>query len=81
MTGFESDRPEGYDEKRHKYPYIHPEDLKPSEKLAIDADAVEDFIEHFEHHNEHVKSHPRHHEAHDSDDAHDSDADQAPEPA
>ncbi|MGB3412765.1 MAG: hypothetical protein WBA45_16400 [Microthrixaceae bacterium] len=68
MTEFESDRPEGYDEKRHKYPYIRPEDLKPSERLAIDADAVEDFIEHFEHHSDHVKTHPRHHEAADDSD-------------
>lgn len=61
MAGFDSDRPEGFDEKKDKYPYIHPEALKHSEPLAVDADTVEDFIEHFDHHDEHVKTHPRHH--------------------
>ncbi len=75
MTGMKSDRPEENGEKGRKYPYIHPEDLKPSERLAIDADAIEDFIEHFEHHEEHVKSHPRHR------DEPEADADQASEPA
>ena len=60
MAGFESDRPEGYDEKKHRYPYIHPEALRHPEPLAIDADTVEDFIEHFDHHDRHVKTHPRH---------------------
>lgn len=42
---------------KDKYPYIHPEDLHGPERLAVDADDVEDFIEHFTHHEEHRKAH------------------------
>jgi len=44
---FETDRPAGYDESKDKYPFIHPEDLPPAEKLAIDAEDVEQFAEHY----------------------------------
>ena len=43
--------------KKDKYPYIHPEELRKSEHLAVDADDIEDFIEHFSHHDEHEKAH------------------------
>lgn len=42
---------------KDKYPYLHPEDLGRPERLAVDADDVEDFIEHFSHHEEHEKAH------------------------
>jgi len=44
---FEDDRPAGFDEKKDKYPFIHPEHLGKAEKLAIDAEDVEEFAEHY----------------------------------
>lgn len=48
MSTFDDDRPEGYDPKDdEKYPYVRHEDLKKGEKLAMDAEDVEEFVEHY----------------------------------
>lgn len=44
---FEDDRPAGYDEKTATYPYVHPEHLGKAEKLAVDAEDIEEFAEHY----------------------------------
>lgn len=44
---FEDDRPAGFDESKDKYPYIHPEHLGKAEKLAIDAEDLEEFADHY----------------------------------
>ena len=44
---FEADRPAGYDESTSGYPFIQPQDLPPAEKLAIDAEDLEEFAEHY----------------------------------
>lgn len=48
MGIFDNDRPEGYDESKDSGPAIHPEKLRPSEKLAITAKDIEEFIEHYD---------------------------------
>ena len=47
MSIFENDRPLGYDEEKDGEPRIHPEALGEPEKLAMDAEDVEQFVEHF----------------------------------
>lgn len=44
---FENDRPEGFKESDDTGPAIHPEKLPPREKLAIDAEDIEDFAAHY----------------------------------
>ena len=48
MGIFDNDRPEGYKESEDKGPAIHPEKLPPREKLAMDAEDIEEFIEHYD---------------------------------
>ena len=47
VNPFEDDRPAGYDEKKDKYPFVHPEHLGKAEKLVIDAEDLEEFAEHY----------------------------------
>ena len=47
MSIFENDRPLGYDEEKDEEPRIHPEPLGKPEKLAMDAEDLEEFVEHY----------------------------------
>jgi hypothetical protein len=47
VNPFEDDRPAGFDEKKDKYPFIHPEHLGTAEKLAIDAEDLQEFADHY----------------------------------
>lgn len=47
MSIFENDRPLGYDDEKDAEPRIHPERLADAEKLAIDAEDIEQFVEHY----------------------------------
>lgn len=55
MSIFENDRPLGYDEEKDGEPRIHPEPLGEPEKLAMDAEDVEEFVEHFGQNDEPLK--------------------------
>ena len=44
---FEADRPAGYDESMNGFPFIHPEEMPPAGKLAIDAEDLAEFAEHY----------------------------------
>lgn len=45
MSIFENDRPLGFDEEKDAEAKIHPEALRKSEKLAMNAEDVEHFVE------------------------------------
>ena len=48
MGIFDNDRPEGFKESDDSGPAIHLEKLPPREKLAMDAEDIEEFAEHYD---------------------------------